>query len=91
MLLAGFFPALVRFDAETGSASSTRDLTSGAGSFQLILEQLHQQVKLWKAPNTVRHSKSEGCGFTEKQVNDQALNCKLTVKLCFSEVTVDLT
>lgn len=46
VLLAACFPALIRFDAKTGPASGPRDLTGGAGSFQLVLEQLHQQVKL---------------------------------------------
>lgn len=46
VFFAACFPALARFDAETGPASGPRDLTGGAGSFQLILEQLHQQVKL---------------------------------------------
>ena len=49
VLLAALLSALVRFDAEAGPASGAGNLTSGAGSFLLILEELHQQVKLGKA------------------------------------------
>ena len=41
MLLAALLSALVRFDAEAGPASGAGNLTSGAGSFLLILEELH--------------------------------------------------
>lgn len=46
VLLAACLPAFVRFDAETGPAPGPRPLTGGAGSFQFVLEQLHQQVEL---------------------------------------------
>lgn len=46
VLLAALVSALVRFDAQAGSTSGSGDLTSGAGGFLLILEQLHQQVEL---------------------------------------------
>lgn len=49
MLLAALFSALVGFDAEAGPASRAWDLTGGAGSFFLIMEQLHQQGKLGTA------------------------------------------
>ena len=60
MLLAALLSALVRFDAEAGSATSSWDLTSGAGSFLLVMEQLHQQVEL----QTAAHSQS----VTEQQM-----------------------
>lgn len=46
MLLAALMFAFVGFDAEAGPASGTRGLTGGAGGFLLIMEELHQQVKL---------------------------------------------
>lgn len=49
VLLAALLSALVRFDAEAGPASCPGDLTSGTGGFLLVLEQLHQQVKLGTA------------------------------------------
>lgn len=49
MLLAALLSALVRFDAEAGPASGAVGLTSGASGFLLVLEQLHQQVKLGTA------------------------------------------
>lgn len=49
MLPAARVAALVWFDAEAGPASGAGDLASGTGSLFLILEQLHQQVKLGTA------------------------------------------
>lgn len=46
VLLAARITALVRFDTEAGSASCARDVTGRAGGFLLVLEQLHQEVKL---------------------------------------------
>lgn len=55
MLLAALLPALVGFDAEAGPASGAWDLTGGADGFLLVVEQLHQQVKL----GTAAHSQSQ--------------------------------
>lgn len=49
VLLAALLSALVGFDAEAGPASRPGDLTSGTGGFLLVLEELHQQVKLGTA------------------------------------------
>ena len=60
VLLAALLSALVRFDAEAGPATGSWDLTGGAGSFLLVMEQLHQQVEL----GTAAHSQS----VTEQQM-----------------------
>lgn len=49
VLLAALLSALVGLNAETGPAPGAGGLASGAGGFLLILEQLHQQVKLGTA------------------------------------------
>lgn len=49
VLLAALLSALVRFDAEAGPAPCPGDLTRGTGGFLLVLEELHQQVKLGTA------------------------------------------
>lgn len=49
VLLAALLSALVRLDAEAGPASGTRGVAAGAAGFLLVLEQLHQQVKLQTA------------------------------------------
>lgn len=46
VLFAARVPALVGFDAEAGAASGSGDLTGGTRRFLLVLEQLHQQLKL---------------------------------------------
>lgn len=46
VILAALLSALVGLNAETGPAPSAGGLASGAGGLLLILEQLHQQVKL---------------------------------------------
>lgn len=60
VVLAALFPALVRLDAEAGSAPGPRDLTSRTGCFLLILKQLHQQVKLGTAAVTQSNTTAEG-------------------------------
>lgn len=49
VLLAALLSTLVGLNAETGPAPGARGLASGAGGFLLILEKLHQQVKLGTA------------------------------------------
>lgn len=49
VLLAALLSALVGLDAEAGPASGTGGLAAGAAGFLLVLEQLHQQVKLQTA------------------------------------------
>ena len=51
MLLAAFVPALVGLDAEAGPSSGAGDLTGRAGGLFLVLEQLHQQIKLGTGVN----------------------------------------
>lgn len=54
MLPAALLSALVGLDAEAGPASGAGGLTGGAGGFLLILEQLHQQFKLWSTGRLFR-------------------------------------
>lgn len=49
VLLAALLSALFGLDAEAGPASGTGGLAAGAAGFLLVLEQLHQQVKLQTA------------------------------------------
>lgn len=49
VLPAALLSALVGLDAEAGPASGAGGLTAGAAGFLLVLEQLHQQVKLQTA------------------------------------------
>lgn len=56
VLLAALLSALVGFDAEAGPASCPGDLTSGTGGFLLVLEELHQQVKLGTAAHIRSHT-----------------------------------
>lgn len=58
VLLAAFVSTLVGLDAQTGAAPGARGLAGGAGGFLLILEQLHQQVKLGTAAHL--QSQKEG-------------------------------
>lgn len=54
MLPAALLSALVGLDAEAGPASGAGGLTGGAGGFLLILEQLHEQFKLWSTGRLFR-------------------------------------
>lgn len=45
-MLPALLSALVGLDAEAGAASGAGGLTRGAGGFLLVLEQLHEQLKL---------------------------------------------
>lgn len=49
VLPTALLSALVGLNAETGPTPGAGSLASGAGGFLLILEQLHQQVKLGTA------------------------------------------
>lgn len=78
VLLAALVSALrSRFDAEAGPASAASDLTSGAGGFPLVLEQLHQQVKL----GTAAHLQSQ----TEQLM--QTLNTAGNIDLLKNKLT----
>lgn len=61
VLPAALLSALDGFDAEAGPASGTRGLTSGAGGFLFILEQLHEQFKLWTAGRLFTDATKERC------------------------------
>lgn len=89
VLLAALLSALVRFDAEAGPASGAVGLTSGAGGFLLVLEQLHQQFKL----GTAVHLQSQ----TEQLVaaldtagNTDLLRNKLRYTIKLSATTVHI-
>lgn len=53
VLPAALLSALVGLDAEAGPASGAGGLAAGAAGFLLVLEQLHQQVKLQTAGRLV--------------------------------------
>lgn len=59
VLPAALFSALVGFDAEAGPASGAGGLTGGTGGFLLILEQLHEQLKLWSTGRLFRAAMTE--------------------------------
>lgn len=61
VLPAALLSALVGFDAEAGPASGAGGMAGGAGGFLLILEQLHEQFKLWSTGRLFRASMVERC------------------------------
>lgn len=73
VLPAALLSALVGFDAEAGAASGAGGLTGGTGGFLLILEQLHQQFKLWSTGRLFRDATTERC-FTLAVLHTQGFS-----------------